>query len=128
MRHSAIALLLVFVSNVAFAEKTITLKGANDPNCNIIKMPKDAYRIHSNIDIYLYPRRTPKDYTGCVTSWRESGHKFNTLHFEKGKLTWQRGRYLDQVRPYFCLFKNEKLVKNKSFNFDACETNTSTTD
>jgi len=127
-RVQIILVCLVFLVPTSYGNanpKDVRIDGRLDKHCNsvlmlsdLVKKPK-LVRTHG-ANFYTYPSKISNTYTGCQNVWLENGHKLETKYFRYGELTWVRGQEPKDVRPYFCIYKEKRLISNLSFNLKRC--------
>jgi hypothetical protein len=112
------------MASASYAE-TDKVEGRLDPHCKTTLMlgeiegaPK-IVETHG-VGFHFYPGSVPNDFTGCQNVWLGNGHKLATTHYKSGKVTWIKGQEPKEVKPFFCRYKNEKLVESESFNVRNC--------
>jgi hypothetical protein len=121
--NKATALICAFL--ICGHARSDDVDGGLDPNCKGTLMIGEVegklkvIETHG-ADFHVYPESVPENFTGCQVVWLGNGHRLVTTHYALGKITWIRGQEPKEVKPFFCLYDNEKLVENESFNLRRC--------
>ena len=126
-------LIIIFVFSIlsttgysATKQKDLNLDSRLDPYCSTILSIndlKDKLKLLKTpvVNFYIYPEVFSKTFTGCQNTWLENGHKMVTRHYKNGELTWERGLEPKDILPFFCLYKEGKLIPEKSYNLKRCQ-------
>lgn len=125
--NTAIVIYLIFSFSTAYSgtiKKDVRFAGL-DKNCrstlmlgDLAKKPK-LHRTHG-ANFYTFPDKISNTYTGCQNVWLENGHKLVTKYYLYGEIAWVRGQQPKDVRPYFCVYKQKRLISKESFNVRRC--------
>ena len=119
---------LCTLSTSAGFARADNIEGRLDPNCDstlvLSEVEGKPRVIHTHgVDFHFFPGFVPENFTGCQVVWLENGHRLITTHYKLGKVTWIKGQEPKEVRPYFCMYRDEKLVESESFNSRRCPKN-----